>query len=124
MKEAGLRGVSRRKGPYTTVRGTRNHSTPDLVDRDFAAESPNELWVPDITYVLTDAESFISQLCSTMQATLLKWSAAYEVPGGKTETNSDTVPDVVGSVQEQTPGELTTPVGRLGVGGGTRATAS
>jgi putative transposase len=55
MKEAGLRGVSRRKGPSTTVRGTRNHSIPDLVDRDFAAESPDELWVADITYVPTNA---------------------------------------------------------------------
>ena len=55
MKEAGLRGVSRRKGPSTTVRGTRNHSIPDLVDRDFTTESPDELWVADITYVPTNA---------------------------------------------------------------------
>ena len=51
MKEAGLRGVSRRKRPSTTVQGERSHSIPDLVDRDFTTESPNELWVADITYV-------------------------------------------------------------------------
>ena len=55
MKEAGLRGVSRRKRPSTTVQGERSHSIPDLVDRDFTAESPDELWVADITYVPTEA---------------------------------------------------------------------
>ena len=55
MKEAGLRGVSRRKQPSTTVQGERSHSIPDLVDRDFTTESPDELWVADITYVPTKA---------------------------------------------------------------------
>ena len=55
MKEAGLRGISRRKRPSTTVQGNRSHSIPDLVDRDFAAESPDRLWVADITYVPTEA---------------------------------------------------------------------
>ena len=55
MKEAGLRGVSRRKRPSTTVQGERSHSIPDLVDRDFTTESPDELWVADITYVPTKA---------------------------------------------------------------------
>jgi Transposase and inactivated derivatives len=55
MKEAGLRGISRRKRPSTTVQGGRSHAIPDLVDRDFTAESPDELWVADITYVPTEA---------------------------------------------------------------------
>lgn len=55
MKEAGLRGVSRGKRPSTTVQGGRSHSIPDLVDRDFTAEGPDELWVADITYVPTEA---------------------------------------------------------------------
>ena len=55
MKAAGLRGVSRRKRPSTTVRGDRERAAPDLVDRDFTAFEPDELWVADITYVPTDA---------------------------------------------------------------------
>lgn len=53
MKEAGLRGVSRRKTPTTTRREPVACPAPDLVDRDFSAEKPDELWVADITYVPT-----------------------------------------------------------------------
>jgi len=54
MKEAGLRGVSRRKRPSTTVRSDSRRSAADLVDRDFTASEPDELWVADITYVPTE----------------------------------------------------------------------
>jgi len=53
MKEAGLQGASRRKQPSTTVRDNSQRSAPDLVDRDFTASGPDELWVADITYVPT-----------------------------------------------------------------------
>jgi putative transposase len=55
MREAGLRGVSRRKGHATTVRSPDAAPAPDLVQRDFTAEGPDELWVADITYVPTGA---------------------------------------------------------------------
>jgi len=54
MKEAGLRGVSRRKRPSTTNRPGYERPAPDLVDRDFTASGPDELWVADITYVPTN----------------------------------------------------------------------
>jgi len=54
MKEAGLRGVSRRKRPSTTVRDDSQRPAPDLVDRDFTASGTDELWVADITYVPTE----------------------------------------------------------------------
>jgi putative transposase len=53
MKEAGLEGVSRRKKAFTTRRDLEARPAPDLVDRDFRAEGPDELWVADITYVPT-----------------------------------------------------------------------
>ena len=49
MKEAGLAGVSRRKGTCTTVRDKDARPAPDLVDRDFTVSAPNELWIADIT---------------------------------------------------------------------------
>jgi putative transposase len=53
MRSAGLRGVTRRKAPRTTIRKQDQRPAPDLVDRDFSASGPNRLWVADITYVPT-----------------------------------------------------------------------
>jgi len=53
MGELGIEGVSRRKRTRTTMRRENVRPAPDLVDRDFSAEAPNQLWVADITYVPT-----------------------------------------------------------------------
>ena len=55
MRGAGLHGVSRRKQFRTTVRDATARPAPDLVDRQFTAAGPNQLWVADITYVPTGA---------------------------------------------------------------------
>ena len=52
MKLAGLEGISRRR-KYKSTRDKDARPAPDLVDRNFAAKGPNELWVADITYVPT-----------------------------------------------------------------------
>jgi putative transposase len=53
MTAAKLRGESRRKWLITTVRDPRARPAPDLVERNFTAAAPNQLWVADITYVPT-----------------------------------------------------------------------
>jgi putative transposase len=53
MCAADLRGVSRRKAPRTTQRRPEAQPAPDLVQRNFTASCPNELWVADITYIGT-----------------------------------------------------------------------
>jgi putative transposase len=53
MRTAGLRGLSRAKGPRTTIPGTGPDTRPDLVDRAFTATGPDQLWVADITYCRT-----------------------------------------------------------------------
>ena len=55
MRAAGLRGITRAKGPRTTIPGAGPDTRPDLVDRDFTATAPNQLWVADITYCRTFA---------------------------------------------------------------------
>jgi transposase InsO family protein len=54
MRALGLRGVVR--GGAFTVTTESDESTlrpPDLVERDFRASRPNQLWVADLTYVAT-----------------------------------------------------------------------
>jgi putative transposase len=53
MREDGLRGVCRRKFRKTTVRDRNARPAPDLVDRNFVAPGPDQLWIADITYVPT-----------------------------------------------------------------------
>jgi putative transposase len=55
MRRDGLRGVSRKKGPRTTVPGSPARRPEDLVSRAFTAHAPDCLWVADITYVRTFA---------------------------------------------------------------------
>ncbi len=54
MREAGIKGVSRRRGfVITTHRNKRGRPAPDLVQRHFKATSINQLWVADMTYIPT-----------------------------------------------------------------------
>jgi putative transposase len=66
MKKEGIMGVSRRRKRGLTKRDKSAHPIPDLVDRNFTADGPDQLWVADITYsaplVLT---SFIWPWCWT-----------------------------------------------------------
>lgn len=55
MRSTGLAGISRRKRPKTTLRAREASPAPDLVQRQFTAETPDRLWVADITYVRTRA---------------------------------------------------------------------
>ena len=53
MRGSGLVGVTRRRKWRTTKRDKDARPAPDLVQREFAAEGPDQLWVADITYVST-----------------------------------------------------------------------
>jgi putative transposase len=52
MRRNGIRGAKRRGKPWRTTIGDP-HATrrPDLVERDFSASRPDELWCADFTYL-------------------------------------------------------------------------
>jgi len=56
MGAAGLRGVMPARFVCTTVRDRTSAVSTDLVDRQFKASGPDQLWVADITYIPTRAE--------------------------------------------------------------------
>ena len=54
MKELGLAGAVRGRAWVTTTDASRHVvRSPDLVERQFTATRPNQLWVSDFTYVAT-----------------------------------------------------------------------
>ncbi len=56
MRAQGLRGIAREKTRKTTLaEGAETPRPADLVERQFVAQAPNQLWVADLTYVRTHA---------------------------------------------------------------------
>ena len=53
MRKMGLAGAVRGKTGRTTISDDAAPRPADLVDRDFSASRPNQLWVADLTYVAT-----------------------------------------------------------------------
>ena len=53
MKQYSLQGVWRGKGKITTKSRDDQQRADDLVNRDFTAHRPNQLWVADFTYIKT-----------------------------------------------------------------------
>ena len=53
MRAMGLRGAVRGRRVRTTVPADLAERPLDLVERDFTAARPNQLWVSDLTYVAT-----------------------------------------------------------------------
>ena len=51
MRELGLEGVRRGKSRRTTTADAAAARPADLVERNFSATRPNQLWVADLSYV-------------------------------------------------------------------------
>ncbi len=77
MRLARLHGVPRGSKPVTTCPSGEPGHHPDLVERKFAAESPHQLWVADITYVHLPTgfcyTAFITDVCTRR---IVGWAVA------------------------------------------------
>jgi putative transposase len=78
MRAAGLAGASRRRsGVVTTKRDKEARPAPDLVDRNFTAIKPNQLWVADITFVPTTAGFlYLAVVLDAWSRKIVGWSMA------------------------------------------------
>ena len=77
MRAADIVGVSRRKKQGTTKRDRTAQPVPDLVDRNFTADAPDQLWVADITYIPTWAGFlYLAVVVDAWSRRVVGWSMA------------------------------------------------
>jgi transposase InsO family protein len=77
MAELGIAGKSGRKKLRTTERDPAATPAGDLVERDFSADTPDELYVGDITYIPTDEGwLFVASVLDVCTRMLVGWSIA------------------------------------------------
>ncbi len=76
MRQAGMVGASRRKW-ITTTTADGTPPAADLVDRDFTATGPDQLWVADITYIPTLAGFlFLAVVMDVWSRKIIGWAMA------------------------------------------------
>jgi putative transposase len=81
MRTAGLRGVRRGQPVITTRADKAAVRPPDLVDRDFTARRPNQLWVVDFTYVPTWTGTVFTAFVSDVYSRrIVGWRTATSMP--------------------------------------------
>ena len=77
MADMGLTGVRRGSKTRTTVPDATAPRPPDLVDRRFTAERPNQLWVTDITYVSTwEGWLYVAFVLDVYSRVIVGWQIA------------------------------------------------
>jgi putative transposase len=76
MRLAGVAGCHRRRF-RTTRRDPAQPSAPDLVQRTFVANAPNQVWVADLTYVPTrQGFLFLAVVLDACSRRIVGWSMA------------------------------------------------
>lgn len=78
MRQAHLVGCHRRRPFHTTVRDPQAEAAPDLVQRQFVAKAPNQLWIADITYVPTQTEGvlYLAVILDVFSRRVVGWAMA------------------------------------------------
>jgi len=77
MRTLGLAGVRRDKGIRTTIPGKDGKRAGDLLDRDFTAQAPNQVWVTDFTYVKTWAGFvYVAFILDCFAQRIVAWHAS------------------------------------------------
>ena len=102
MRAAGLVGASHRRDGVTTTRRDKDaRPAPDLVDRNFVASRPNQLWVADITFVPTAAGFlYLAVVLDAWSRKIVGWSMANHL---RTELVPDALEVAIG---QRRPGDV------------------
>jgi putative transposase len=77
MGELGLEGVRRGKARRTTTPDVAATQPADLVERNFSAQRPNQLWVADLTYVASwSGFVYVALVIDAFSRFIVGWQAS------------------------------------------------
>ena len=80
MGAMGLRGVVRGRRVQTTIPAGTVERPADLVQRDFTASRPNQLWVSDLTYVATwRGFAYVAFVIDVFSRRIVGWRASHSL---------------------------------------------
>jgi putative transposase len=72
-----IEGVTRRRKRVWTTRSDGGARSPDLVERNFTAQAPNQLWVTDLTYVPTwSGVAYVAFIIDVYSRMIVGWRVA------------------------------------------------
>jgi transposase InsO family protein len=99
MRENGLNARRRRKHVKTT---DSKHNLPvceNILNREFSAEKPGQIWVSDITYLrTTDGWLYFTAIVDLFDRKVIGWSFSINL-----ETVNTTIPALMMAVKNRTP---------------------
>lgn len=77
MRQAGLQGLYRRRRHGCTIRDPAAAAAADLVERRFAADRPNRLWITDITeHPTQEGKLYCAAVMDAYSRKIVGWSIA------------------------------------------------
>jgi putative transposase len=77
MRQANLKGAHRSRYFHTTESDPSARVAPDLVDRNFHADAPDQLWVADFTYLRIDGGFlFLACVLDVFSRAIVGWSTS------------------------------------------------
>jgi putative transposase len=85
MRSMGIQGVVRGQAKRTTISSESDPRPLDLVQRNFHADRPNQVWVADFTYVATwTGWVFVAFVIDVFSRMIIGWRAAKSMSAGLT----------------------------------------
>jgi len=99
MRSGGLRAKQARHFRSTTRRNKKDSVAPNLLQRDFHAERPNEKWLAEITYIATrEGWLYLAAVLDLFNRQIVGWAMADQM------TSELTKRAVQMAIREQRPG--------------------
>lgn len=75
MRQGGLRPYFKRRAKYNAFKGDPSPAVPNIVNRHFHADRPNQIWLTDITeFALSHAKVYLSPIIDCFDGYVVAWS--------------------------------------------------